>query len=86
MSKSDKCCSSYSDSAEETTAVLGEFVCYCNKVTEEDIKNAIFMKGATTVDEVIRLTGAMVNSNCKVNNPKGTCCYPDIVLVFNKYI
>lgn len=83
MSKSDKCCCC-ATSTEETTA--GEYVCYCNKVTEEDIKNAILKMGATTVDEVISLTGAMVNSNCEVNNPKGTCCFPDIVLVFNKYI
>jgi hypothetical protein len=27
----------------------------------------------------------MKNSNCAVNNPKGTCCYPDIVYVFNNH-
>jgi len=54
-------------------------------VTEKDIAIAIKEKGAKTVDEVIKLTGAMVNSNCKVNNPKGTCCYSDIVLTFQKY-
>lgn len=86
MSKSGKGCCCCVTPTEETTAVFGEYVCYCNKVTEEDIKNAILIKGATTIDEVISLTGAMVNSNCEVNNPKGTCCYPDIVLVFNKYI
>jgi hypothetical protein len=32
----------------------------------------------------IKVTSAMKNSNCLVNNPKGTCCYPD-VYVYNKY-
>lgn len=59
-------------------------MCYCNHVTESDIKNAI-KEGALTVQEVIKITGAMKDSNCAVNNPKGTCCYSDIVYVFNKY-
>lgn len=70
---------------ESTAPITGDYICYCNKVTEEDIKGAILLKGATSVDEVIKITGAMVDSNCKVNNPKGTCCYSDIVTVFNKY-
>ena len=51
--------------------------------TEQDIINAI-QDGARSVQEVIDKTGAMKNSNCAVNNPKGTCCYPDIVYVFDK--
>ncbi len=39
----------------------------------------------SSVAEVIRMTRAMTNSNCRVNNPKGTCCYPDIEAVFEKY-
>jgi bacterioferritin-associated ferredoxin len=74
------CCNSINN--EEV--VIGEYVCYCNHVTEDDIKDAI-AKGCKTVQEVIQMTGAMKNSNCSVNNPKGTCCYSDIVYVFNKY-
>lgn len=83
MGKNCSCCSGKLVSEESN--ITGEYVCYCNKVTEQDIRNAMEEKGANSVDEVIKLTGAMVNSNCKVNNPKGTCCYPDIVQVFNKY-
>ena len=50
----------------------------------DSIKDAI-EQGAETVQEVIKKTGAMKDSNCAVNNPKGTCCYSDIVYVFNKY-
>lgn len=69
----DKCfCCSEND-------LIGEYVGYCNKVTEKDIENAI-VQGAETIQEVIRKTGAMKDSNCAINNPKGTCCYADIIL------
>ncbi|SHK35727.1 BFD-like [2Fe-2S] binding domain-containing protein [Anaerobranca californiensis DSM 14826] len=77
-------CSCCSGGEQFNKPVLGEYVCYCNKVTEKDIVDAI-SKGANSVKEVIEKTGAMKNSNCAVNNPKGTCCYPDIVEVFNKH-
>jgi bacterioferritin-associated ferredoxin len=64
--------------------IISDYVCYCNHVNEEDIIKAI-EQGADTVEKVIKATGAMKNSNCAVNNPKGTCCYSDIVYVFNKY-
>ena len=73
------CCSSHQDEP-----VIGDYVCYCNHVTEKDIHEAID-NGAQTVEAVIEITGAMKNSNCKVNNPKGKCCYSDIVFVFNRY-
>lgn len=82
MSISNCCCGCVSTEKEEVT--IGEYVCYCNHVTEQDIINAI-QDGAKSVQEVIDWTGAMKNSNCAVNNPKGTCCYPDIVCVFDKY-
>ena len=64
----------------------GEFICYCSKVKEEDIRTAILDKGARTVEQVIAMTGAMCESNCAANNPKGVCCYPDIVAAFEKYV
>lgn len=61
------------------------YVCYCNQVTEENIQKALESGQAQTIEEVIEITGAMKNSNCAVNNPKGTCCYSDIVAAFEKY-
>lgn len=63
----------------------GKYICYCNHVTEQDIIDAI-KNGAITVEAIIEETGAMKNSNCEVNNPKGSCCYSDIVNVFKKHI
>ena len=48
-----------------------EYVCYCSKVTEKMIEEAI-RNGADSPKKVIEATGAMKNSNCEVNNPKGT--------------
>lgn len=79
---SDCCCGCSTSENEEV--IIGEYVCYCDHVTEQDIIDAI-KSGATSVQEVIDITGAMVNCNCAVNNPKGTCCYPDIVYVFEKH-
>ncbi|MEG2869078.1 MAG: (2Fe-2S)-binding protein [Terrisporobacter sp.] len=81
-----KNCGCYNcDTEKNEEPVIGEYVCYCNHVTEKDIIDAI-ESGACTIKQVIEVTGAMKNSNCKVNNPKGTCCYSDILYVFNKYI
>lgn len=82
---SDCCCNESKIIKNINLNIEGEYICYCNKVTEQDIKNAILVNSCKTVNEVISFTGAMKNSNCTVNNPKGICCYQDIVSVFNKY-
>lgn len=82
MNKKDCCCCN-NDVEKNEKIITGEYICYCNHVTEKHIIDAI-KNGASTIKEVIEVTGAMKNSNCEVNNPKGTCCYSDIVYVFNK--
>ncbi|MCH1959486.1 (2Fe-2S)-binding protein [Romboutsia hominis] len=82
---SDCCCNENKITKNINSNLEGEYICYCNKVTKQDIKNAIFENNCKTVKELISFTGAMKNSNCAVNNPKETCCYQDIVSVFNKY-
>lgn len=72
------------DQSNEIKGAIGEYVCYCNHVTEQDIIAAI-KKGAKDVKEVIAMTGAMKDSNCAVNNPKGKCCHSDMEYVFNKH-
>ena len=52
-----------------------KFACYCSKVTEEQVIDAVIKHGAKSVKEVNAITGAMKNSNCKENNPLGTCCH-----------
>lgn len=60
------------------------YICYCDKVTEQDIVSAIRERGAKTIEQVIEITGAMRTCDCVVHNPKGVCCYADIADIFNK--
>ncbi|MDO5649971.1 MAG: (2Fe-2S)-binding protein [Gallicola sp.] len=54
-----------------------KYVCYCNKVTEEEIMEALD-SGYTLFKNIVKRTGAMKNPNCKVNNPLGECCSLEI--------
>ena len=51
-----------------------QYICYCNKVTEQQIINAVLNGGAKDIKDIIRLTGAMKNGKCEINNPFGKCC------------
>ena len=51
----EKCCSCCSTDSKDP--VIGEYDCYCNHVTEQDIIEAI-ENGALTVKDVIDKTGA----------------------------
>lgn len=55
-----------------------KYICYCNRVTEENIVNAIRNEGARNIKDIIKLTGAMKNGKCETNHPTGKCCSPVI--------
>ncbi len=61
-----------------------KYICYCNKVTEEQVINAVIVDGAEDIKDIIRLTGAMKNGKCETNNPVGKCCSPVIKETINK--
>lgn len=63
-----------------------KYICYCSKVTEAEITEAVVKHGARTVNDIVKITGAMKNSNCKINNPLGKCCSSDIQKVINNII
>ena len=52
-----------------------KYACYCSKVTEEQVINAVIKDGATNMQEVLKITGAMSNSQCQKKNPLGKCCH-----------
>lgn len=58
-----------------------KYVCYCSEVTEEQVMNAVVNGGARNLKDVIKLTGAMKNGQCEINNPTGKCCSPVIQVV-----
>ena len=84
LSEQSSCCNVNPKSKANNIESLGNFVCYCNKVSEDDIERAV-INGADTVEKVIIATGAMQSSNCAVNNPKGVCCHSDIIEVCKKF-
>jgi len=55
-----------------------KYICYCNHVTEAQIIEAVVNQGAKTLKDIIRITGAMKNAQCELNNPLGKCCGPII--------
>jgi bacterioferritin-associated ferredoxin len=61
-----------------------KYICYCNKVTEEQIINAVLKDGAKDINDIARLTGAMKSGNCKFNNPLGKCCSRTIQQTIDK--
>jgi len=61
-----------------------KYICYCSKVTEEQIIDAVLKKGAKNIKDIIRITGAMENCNCEVNNPLSKCCSPYIQETIDK--
>lgn len=63
-----------------------KYICYCNKVTEEQIVKAVVEQGARNIRDIIKITGAMKNSNCKINNPLGVCCSQEIQKVIDQTI
>ena len=57
-----------------------EYICYCDRVTEEDIIRAM-ENGARSLKEIKAATGAMSHCDCANKNPKGTWCSADIMRV-----
>lgn len=56
-----------------------KYICYCNRVTEQMIFDAVINDGAKDMKDIVRLTGAMKNGKCETNNPLGKCCGPVIL-------
>lgn len=61
-----------------------KYICYCNQVTEQQIINAVLDQGAKNIKDIIKITGAMKNAKCEINNPLGKCCSPFIQNIINK--
>jgi bacterioferritin-associated ferredoxin len=61
-----------------------QYICYCNQVTERQIINAVLNDRAKDIKDIVRLTGAMKNGKCELNNPLGKCCSPIIQETINQ--
>lgn len=63
-----------------------KYICYCSKVTEDEIIDAVTNKDAKNMKDIIKFTGAMKDGNCILNNPLGKCCGSVILETMNKAI
>lgn len=61
-----------------------KYVCYCSKVTEGQVIDAVIKDGATNMKDVLSITGAMSNPQCQKNNPLGKCCHQIIQNAIDK--
>lgn len=69
----------------ETRSKVSErpvMICYCNRITDQEITKIVKEEGLTTVDEVKRRLRKELISNCAELNPTGECCHR----VFNEVI
>lgn len=61
-----------------------EIICYCDNVTRGEIIEAM-EKGARTLADIKRMTGACCSCRCAELNPSGKCCAQDIARVMQEY-
>lgn len=61
-----------------------KYACYCSRVTEEQVIDAVIKHGAKTVKDIVKITGAMKNSQCIKKNPLGKCCHEIIQKAIEK--
>lgn len=61
-----------------------KYVCYCNQVTEQQIIDAVLLENAKTIKDIIKITGAMKDAKCSINNPLSKCCSPVIQDTINR--
>jgi len=60
-----------------------KYICYCSRVTEEEIRSAIH-QGAKTLEDIQRMTGAGSKGSCLTENPSGRCCHREIAKILEK--
>ncbi|HBL74086.1 MAG TPA: NAD(P)H-nitrite reductase [Prolixibacteraceae bacterium] len=60
-----------------------EIICYCRNVSRAEIESAI-QAGAKTLQDIQRMTSACIGNLCSDLNPKGVCCFVDIIPMLPK--
>lgn len=60
------------------------YACYCGRVTEEQVIDAVVNQGARSIRDVNRVTGSMSQPDCEKNNPRGECCHDSVRVAITK--
>lgn len=61
---------------------MEELICYCKNVTKAEIESAI-LRGAKTLKDIQKYTGACTGNQCKELNPNKRCCSAEIRVMQN---
>lgn len=64
-------------------APLDETVCWCSGVSKRRILEAV-SRGAETLDDVRRMTGACTVGRCRERSPRGRCCSAEIRILLEE--
>lgn len=51
-----------------------KYACYCNKVTIDEVVDAIHEHNCKTIKDLMKYTEVMINGKCKTTHPYGECC------------
>jgi bacterioferritin-associated ferredoxin len=70
--------------ARKTGSEEPRIICYCNRITDQEITKTVKETGLTTVDEIKRRLRENLISNCAELNPNGQCCHKDFEKVIRK--
>lgn len=63
-------------------APIDETVCWCSSVSKQAILNAI-ERGARSMDDIRKMTGACTLGRCKELSPRGRCCSKEIRMLLD---
>jgi len=54
------------------------YLCYCNQITKAQVRQMVAKNPDLKVKEVFSARGKILTEKCKLENPFGYCCLPDI--------
>lgn len=54
------------------------YACYCKRITYDQVKHAVLFEGAKSAKDILRYHGPVKVEECKLENPLGFCCMPDL--------
>lgn len=58
-------------------------VCYCSKISEKEIRDAV-ENGSNTIEDVRNYLNKHTTGNCKVTSPYSKCCHTRFNELINK--
>lgn len=55
-----------------------KYACYCKKITVEQLERAVKLENARKIKDIFKFQSPIIVEECKLKNPFGFCCVPDV--------